>query len=234
MSNYPPPGVQGSPYAQPGYPPPQRSGCGCGGCLGKILILLGIIFLLIILACGGIIFYASKHMTQQPGDVRTITDEITSMRVPTPLEPVGGGSVNLSAIGLVGEGAVYVDKDHKNSLVVISCRDFFGVSIKDQFVKMLESGQIKQTNNGPDEREEELKDVKKTPKELTIRGQKAVFEITEGVGVKSGKKKIRVQGAFEGKLGAAMLMMDVEEATISREQVDEVIQSIADGAEEKK
>ena len=57
MSNYPP--QQGSPlpgYPQDGYPP-QRPRSGCGGCLGKFLIFLGVIFLLIIVLCCGGIFY---------------------------------------------------------------------------------------------------------------------------------------------------------------------------------
>ena len=59
MSNDPPP--QGYPppgYPQAGYPSQQpRSGCGCG-CVGKFLILLGVVFLLIIATCCGVIYYS--------------------------------------------------------------------------------------------------------------------------------------------------------------------------------
>ena len=47
-----------------------------------------------------------------------------------------------------------------------------------------------------------------------IQGPKAVFDISEGIGVKSGKKKIRVQGAFKGKTGPAMFILDAEEDTL--------------------
>ena len=203
MSNYPPPGYpQGQPapgYPQAGYPPPQpRSGC--GGCLGKFLIFLGVVFVLIIAMCCGGIFYARQYfassMTKQPAEVQKISDEIISVTVPAPLEPVGGGRFRMPLVGTpLGQGVLYSDKNQKNLLILASIGAAFGPQLKEQVLQALESGTSqKQASSEVNEMHEELKDVKKTKIEPTILGEKAVFDITEGIGVQSNKKKIRVQG----------------------------------------
>src|SRR5580658_493743 len=125
MSNYPPP--QGYPqqnYPQEGYAPqPQRSGC--GGCLGKLLILLGILFALILAMCCGGIFYMKSYIanavTQQPVEVQKISDEIISINVPAPLAPVAGGRFQVPFVGTTfGQFALYSDKNHKGVLVLAS------------------------------------------------------------------------------------------------------------------
>jgi hypothetical protein len=243
MSNYPPPGMPQTAYPQAAYPPPpQPSGCGCGGCLGKFFILLGVgFFLMIVVCCGGFFYLGSllQHsITQQPNDVREIREEVAALDVPAPLAPVGAGRIKMPFTGtLIGEGAAFADKDRTSFLFVGSFGTVFGVNFKDQLLKAVESGQFqnKPANAKDDERSEDLKDVNKSQIDRTIRGEKAVFQITEGTGVKSGKKKIRVQGAFEGKIGPSLLVIDAEEATLSREKVDKIIQSIdAGGAGDKK
>ena len=59
-----------------------------------------------------------------------------------------------------------------------------------------------------------------------IQGEKAVFEITEGVGVQSNTPRIRVQGGFKGKTGPAIFILDAEEETLPLEKVQEMIESI--------
>src|SRR5271165_6105339 len=124
MSNYPPP--QGFPtqgYPQETYPP-QPPHSGCGGCLGKFLIFLGVIFLLIIaLCCGGFFYlrsYVASSVSQRPAEVQTISDEIISIRA-APLEPVAGGRFLVPIVDKsLGQGAVYSDKNHKSILVLAS------------------------------------------------------------------------------------------------------------------
>ncbi len=241
MSNYATPGTPPAGYTQPGYPPPQQpSGCGCGGCLGKFLILLGAVFLLMIVVCcgGGYFVFDSfkKSSTQQPAEVRAISDEIAPMNVPAPLEPKGGGRYKLPIFGPLGEGAIYAAPDKKAVLIVASFSDAFGPQFKDQMMKNLEAAPNQQRPaNENDELNEELKDVKTTTVERTIRGEKAEFHISEGIGVRHGKKKIKVNGAFQGKTGPALLVIMADEETLSRKEVDDIIQSIdGDDAAEKK
>ena len=231
MSNYPQPGyppatVVDTPPSV--YPPQRRSGC--GGCLVSVLIFLGVIFLLAIALCCGGFYYLKSSFVARPAEVQQISDEIASLRVPPPLEPVGGGRIKVPFVGtLVGEAAIYSDKGHTSMLILGSFGNAFGEKFKDDFLKNMESGQFqpKAGENRPNQdKAEELKDIKKTRLEPMIGDQKAGFEITQGVGVKSNKRKIRVQGGFLGKSGPAMLIIDAEEQTLSAEKVKEIIESI--------
>ena len=227
MSNYP--SQQGFPsqgYPQDGYPP-ARPRSGCGGCLGKFLIFLGVIFALVIAICCGGIFYVKSSVTGQPADVQAISDEIGPLHVPAPLEPVGGARLRVPLSGtLVYEGAIYADKDRKCTLSLVSFGEAFGQQFKDQLLKSFQSGQIQQRPADKGGSGEDLKDVKKTSRERTIQGDKAVFEISEGIGAQSGKQRIRVQGAFKGKSGPTIFLLDAEEDSLSRKKVEEMIDSI--------
>jgi hypothetical protein len=242
MSNYPPPGMPPSSYT-PAPPPPQPSGCGCGGCLGKFFILLGLAFFLILAVCcgGGYYFVQSikNSTTQQPVEVQAISDEITSMRIPNPpLAPTAGGRYKLPFIGPLGEGAIFSSSALGNAgknkpsaiLIVGSFSDAFGPQFKQQLMQGLESGSHPQNANENDDLNEDLKNPKESIVDLTIRGEAARFHITEGTGVRSGKKKIKVNGTFQGKNGPAILIIMADQATLSREQVDDIIKSIEDGA----
>ncbi len=238
MSNYPPPGMQTA-YPQPGYPPPPPQPSGCGGCLGKIFILLGVLFFLLIVACCGGGFYLRSYfknsITQQATEIQSIRDDITSIDIPDPpLSPAFGGRFKMPVSGtFLGQGAGYTAPNNKALLVVASFSDAFGPQFKDQLVKALENGPGGNAG-GNDQSHEELKDVKKSEVERTIRGEKAVFSVFEGVGVKSGAKKIQVQGEFAGKIGASFLFISAEEDTLSRKKVDRIINSIDGGQAEKK
>jgi hypothetical protein len=237
MSNYPPPqGYPSTAYPPPGYYPPQqqRPSSGCGGCLGKFLIVLGIIFLLLIVSCCGGIFYVTKyyfpsHTSLEPTEVQKISDEIISLRA-APLEPVAGGRYELPIGGKsIGQGVFYSDKNHKAVLFLVAIGDLFGSQFSDQILQGLESGQFQGqagAKRGNNENHEELKDVKKTRHEHTIQGDKVVFEIIEGVGEKSNKRKVHVQGGFKGKTGPVLFVLDAEADALSLEQVEGIIDSM--------
>ncbi len=249
MSNYPPyqsPGTSPQGYPQPGYPqpgypqggyPPEQPRSGCGGCLGKIFIFLGVIFLLLLITCGGLAYYLQSWLkssaTESPAEVQGIGDEIISMQVPAQFVPVGGGRFKLFGKEL-GQGAIYADKIHKqdngyhSTLIIASFSDSFGPQFKDQLLKGLEAGQS-QSQTRPDDKEnrtEALKDEKTSEITRTIGGQDAKFKITEGVGTRSGKAKIRVQGVFQGKTGSAVLILDADKETLSKDDVEKMIKSM--------
>ncbi len=243
MSNYPPPGMSPTAY-QPAPPPPQPSGCGCGGCLGKVFILLGIaFFLMLAICCGGGYYFVQtlkNSTTQQPGEVQAISDEIVSMRIPQPpLEAKAGGRYKLPFVGPVGEGAVFIADGGNSSkpkavLIVASFSDAFGPQFKQQLMQGLESGSNQQKPSENDDLNEELKNSEDSTVKRTIRGEEVKFHISQGIGVKSGKKKIKVNGAFQGKTGPALLMIMADEATLSRKQVEDIIQSIDKNVNDEK
>ena len=83
MSNNPQPSYPPTGQPQPGYPQVaiRLSGhaSGCGGCLVKILILLGVVFALILALCCGAFYYGkSAFFTDQPAQAQKISDEIAS------------------------------------------------------------------------------------------------------------------------------------------------------------
>ena len=112
------------------------------------------------------------------------------------------------------------------ALILGAFGEVLGQNFKDQLLESMESGQFQQKSANKNDKSEELKDVEKSHVERKIRGQKATFEISEGVGAKTNKRKIRVQGAFLGKSGPAILMIEAEEETLSVENVKELIDSI--------
>ncbi len=165
------------------------------------------------------------------------------MHIPQPpLEPKAGGRYKLPVVGPVGEGAVFIADNGNGAkgakpkavLIVASFSDAFGPQFKQQLMQGLESGSNQQKPSDNDDLNEELKNTKDSTVERTIRGETAKFHVSEGTGVKSGKKKIKVNGAFQGKTGPALLLIMADEATLSAKQVDDIIQSIDEGAKDEK
>jgi len=239
MSNYPPPGYQPPPsyptpgYPQESYPPPQpRSGYGCGGCLGKFLIFLGIVFLLLILVCGGTFYYVytkfRDSLTYNAPEINKVTDEIVSTDIPDVLKPVGGGRFKMPFVDkTLGQRVVYSDKNHKAILILASWDEGFSPQAGEQILQTLET--LMQPQNDADKSSEQmegLKEAKTTVLEREIHGAKAHFDITEGVGTQSNKPRIRAQGAFKGKSGPANLFLEADEDTLSRAQVEKTIKSM--------
>ncbi|MGA2258002.1 MAG: hypothetical protein ABSG53_25335, partial [Thermoguttaceae bacterium] len=197
----------------------------------KFLIFLGVVFLLMIAMCCGGFFYLKSYFasstSQQPAEVHKISDEIISIHIPAPLEPVAGGRFQMPILGKsLGRGAVYSDKNRTCILVLASIGDAFGPQLKEKILQGLEQGQSQNQPADRNENHEKLKDEKKTHRERTIQGERANFDITEGIGVQSNKKKIRVQGEFKGKTGPAILSLDADVETLPREQVDKMIDSM--------
>jgi hypothetical protein len=228
MSNYAPPGLQPTAYSQPGYPPPpQPSGCGCGGCLGKFFLLLGVLFFLLIVLCGGAVYFGyqslNKSISRQPAAIQAVQEEIASLQVPPQLKPVAGGHVNILGTDL-GEGVVYSAADGKCAMIV--ARPAGNQVPQNLLVLSLIWAEKQQHPTANMDLMEDLREVKTNSMARTIGGQEATFEISQGVGVKSGKKKIQVQGTFQGKSGSTLLIISAEEDTLSRKQIDEIIKSI--------
>ena len=234
MSNYPPPRLSAAQpvpaYPQAGYPP-QQPRSGCGGCLGKFLIFLGIIFALIIAMCCGGIFYVRSYIasaiTQQPAEVQTISDEIISIHVPASSGTRGWrplpGADRRQDVGTRGRLFRQESQGH-------ACFGFVwrGVwpAVQGPDSPGFGVGAIPEPTWRKGRESRGTQGCEDNQIERTIQGEKAVFDITEGTGVQSDKKKIRVQGAFQGKTGPAIFILDAEEETLSREKVEKMIDSM--------
>ncbi|MGD0896250.1 MAG: hypothetical protein ABR915_00355 [Thermoguttaceae bacterium] len=229
--------MQGS--EQPGYPPsqgfpppvvvyPPKTGMGCGA---KLLILLGVLFLLLILVCCGGFFgftyWVKNSVTTDANAVRTATEEITSIDVPAALEPAGAMNLHVPMSGrLIMVLVAFADKGpHKNDLLVLIASGEFldeqtQSKVREAFQQSLAQQGIQQ------EGQEQLKNRQSSVEERVIRGQAARFTIIKGVGANTGRQRIEVQGTFQGKTGAAALMLQADADRISEADVLKMLDSI--------
>jgi hypothetical protein len=221
MSSYPPPG---NPY-QPAPMQPPRQGIGCGV---KILIALGICFVVLVLICAGVIgygvYYAKHAIVQDPAKVEAMTADMTRIDVPPPLKPTMGMTLNVPfSSKTVATAVFYADPPSHSVLMLMAAGDAFEGKDQAQMQQSFEQSFRQQGARG----EGEQTIVQQTRQEnLTIRGQKATFTIGTGVGSQSKKPRIQVQGSFQGNKGTVALMLDADASKISEEKAEQMLKSI--------
>jgi hypothetical protein len=239
MSTYPPPSgypPQGPPpYAAPQWtPPPPPAGMGCGM---KLLVLLGVVFLLLILLCcgGGFLLkgYFQRSAVKDPAEVEAVTAKIAAIEIPPPLKPAGGMSLEIPFIKkTLMLFAMYGDKPEgkadspaqDSTLVLFALGDAFRGQNQEQMRRSIQEALDKQ---GMQKQEvEQLRNEQHSEKQVTIRGQKATFTITKGIGSKSKKPRMQVQGTFEGAAGPVLLLADVDTEQIGADKVLKMLDSI--------
>jgi hypothetical protein len=217
---YPPP-------AGPAWDEPPRTGLGCGA---KLLIFLGVLFLvLLLLCCGGgflVLSYIKRLATDDPHAVQAATHEITSITVPEPLQPAGALDLHFPfSDRRIAIFAAYVDKaDRKNTLMLAA----FGEVLDPQTQGRVR--QIFEESLGPEDSEAEgrdpLLDRQEVKKRRTIRGGEAVFTVTKGIGAESKKPRIEVEGTFQGKTGTVMLILRADADRLPEQKIVDMLDSI--------
>ena len=237
MSNFPPPGSpQQQPYPiQPGYPPgsepypPPRQGMGCGL---KILIALGVCFVLMAIVCCGSFYMAGRSFKPVTAakDVDALTKEIADIDIPARLEPVMGMNMQVPFVNkTLMKFVLYSDKnsseDKASNLTLIAMGDLLAGQNQEQVQQSFNESFSKSTGR-QNKQQETLQDEKRSTKERTIRGQKVTFTIVKGTGSTSKVPRIRVQATFPGKTGMVMLILDANAETLPQTDVEEMIDSI--------
>jgi hypothetical protein len=238
MSNYPPqPGRPQQGYPPPGYPqqpgpgwgpssPPPRSGMGC---LPQLLIGMGCLFVLLILACGGMLgvsyYYVQKSVVSDAATTVEITEQIAKIDVPRNMAPLGAINVRVPFSQQVAiRGAGYGSDNHKDSLMLLEMGDVFPPDVQKQlrqnFEQSLQEHGIK---TGGDEK---LRNREEYQKRFVIRGEPAVFTVTKGVTGEDNEPRVQIEGTFQGKNGPAILILNVNANDLSEEQALEMIQGI--------
>jgi hypothetical protein len=240
MSNYPPqpgslpPGPQQPFPAQPGYPPgsepypPPRAGMGCGM---KILIALGVCFLLLLILCcgGGYMVSKSFKPITAPKEIDAMTREMTDIDIPARLEPTGGIDMRLPLVNkTLMRFAVYSDKNSNeekaSNLILMAMGDFFAGQNQDQIRQSINDSFNKST--GRQNKQEKLQNEQHSTIDRTIRGEKVTFTVVKGTGAVSHVPRMRVQGVFPGKAGMVMLLLDANTDKLPEKEIDEMIESI--------
>jgi hypothetical protein len=203
------------------------------GCGAKLFILLGVLFVLLALACCGglfgLVYWLKNSFTNSPDAVKTATDEITSISIPAPLEPAAATSLHVPLSGkLVMVGAAYASKaateEHKTVLMLVEWGDFVNDQVQVTFRHGFEESLAEQGLKP--EGMEKTRDVHEFEKRRTIREKPAKFLIREAVDAETGKKRIEVDGTFQGRTGLAVLVLRADEEELPKQKVLDMLDSI--------
>ena len=217
------------PYMSPeGMPPYQKPRMSTGT---KVLLILGIIFLVLVLLCccgGGAFFwwgasYMKDAVSDDPQVVRRVTGEIVDIEMPDKLEPQFSVDMKVPFsderfMVMVGYG----DQAKGTAVMLASFGKEFAAQGQVQMKNQREK-QLRQQGLGPDQN---LGPQEVSEREIEVRGEPVKFMFATAKDPESGKERIQVTGAFEGKTGPVMIMVFADPEVLSEEEIVAMIESI--------
>lgn len=212
----------------PTFPPepPRSSGL-------KVLLVLGVgCGILLLVCCGGgtaIYFltrgYFQKAFSEDPAVVEGVGRGIAELDIPPALQPKA--SVNLKIPGTdqqIMTMAIFEAPNGAGTLFLAEFPGDLASADTDQLKEQLERQMADQGRQG--QGPQELVVSRSRPLDVEIRGKSATFTIETGVEPQSNIKYTRAVGAFQGKKGVALVVLQLRADQYSDERVDEIIRSI--------
>lgn len=217
---------------QQGPQPIQKQGMSGGN---KVLLILGIVFLvLILLCCGGLaVFffwarsYAKEAMSTDPAHVREVAAQIAPIQVPDVLKPEFSMDLKVPftdtpVMTMVG----YADKSKQSMLLLASFGEAFQgqnqAQMENQMEQSLREQGMKQRGN--------VTIKERSEREIEVRGKPVTFQFAKGTqkDPQTGAEtpRIEVTGTFQGPKGPVMLMVQADENTLSEDEIVKMIESI--------
>jgi len=220
---------------------PQRTGMGSGT---KWLLGLGIgCGVVVLLCCGGgiaFVYFGAKSIesaaTKDPAKVTQIADSITSIDIPAGLRPTMGIDYVAPIINKrIFTAAIFEDSAGEGTLTLAE----FPIKLEDADRENLEM-QMNQQMAGQGEGHKNIIVRESRSLELTVRGKPAKFMIQKGElsdashdravkpAEKAGDRKevVSASGTFQGKNGAALIVIQLDADKHSEEDVEKVLRSI--------
>jgi hypothetical protein len=182
-----------------------------------------------IVACGGVYFWGASwlksNVTDNPVEIQKINSEICTIKVPDGFTPSFGLRANIPFMPkTLGKMVAYTDgAATPGVLFMIEVGEFGDANAQEQLQEQF-AKQAQQKNG--QQGTEKLTDVVTSTVERKINKAPAEFHISEGMGERSHKKKIRVNGTFRGRSGPAVITFEAFEEKVSKEKVEEMIDSI--------
>ena len=217
------------PYMSPeGMPPYQKPGMSTGT---KVLIILGIIFLVLALLCcgGGVaVFWAGASymkdaISDDPQVIRRVTAEIADIDVPEKLKPQFSMNMKVPISGdKLMVMVVYGNQADGTAVMLASFGEAFADQGQAQMRQQMEQSLREQGFSpgggvGPGEA---------TEKEIEVRGEPVKFMFATAKDPDSGEDRSHVTGMFEGNTGPVMIMVFADPEKLSEEEIVEMLESI--------
>jgi hypothetical protein len=197
----------------------------------KVLIALGVGFgVLLLVCCGGFVgmgwwvqSYAEKMFSEDPEIIAETTDDITDVEIPEQFAPAGAIDIDIPFVEETFMSmSFYKGQEEGDALVIAQ----FGEAWTENSEGLDIADQVRDSLEEQGEGTQEMTIEKSDEVELTIRGEPATFVIERGTGNDSDEEMWRVSGAFKGKGGAAFLLLQAKTDNLTREQIDELLESL--------
>ena len=212
-------------HAEP-PPPPQGSSTG-----SKILfgcaIGCGVLFLL---CCGGLVGTTwlgykmlDNAVFRDPAKIEEVAAEVGTIDVPAALHPKAAFDVRLPIIDRTFvKAVVYTDEPQDQILAIGEFSESFA-SVDEKQLR----DQIDRALNDSDHHDgdDDFRVDETHTREIEIRGKPAQFRIEQGEN-KSGHKRIRAMGQFEGHHGVGLLYLQLDGEENKLEEVEKILNSI--------
>ncbi len=214
-----------NPYDSPDTTKPGMSGS------TKVLLGVGIgCGVLALLCCGGVIIAAvffgrsfSQATSTEPETIRAVTESIVTIEIPPPLKPVMSLDWTMPVVDRkMMTMAIYADKDDdpESMLFLFQMSEEF---VNRGMMKAQFEQQLRQSGNS-EWKEIELEDPETI--EVEINGSPAEFTFGRGKVRDSDREAWQAIGDFDGKAGAAMLIMQLDAEDYSEEQARGILNSM--------
>jgi hypothetical protein len=197
-------------------------GTGC-----KVLLILGIIFLVGALACCGCLgwlgYSVSKGVSDDPAVVRSVTDEMLGVEVLDGLDPALSMDVNIPVMGHMMTFVVWQDMASQSMLVLAQMGEMVVQGQSEEQMQQQLEDQLNQQGQGADFNVQ-APDIRQQV--IEVRGQPVTFTIATGEDDNTGASRIQVTGMIPGDDGPILLMFTGDADVYPEEDVVGMIESI--------
>lgn len=221
MSNFPQ-----DPYVAPQVV--EKQGMSTGA---KVLLILGIVFLVCLLLCcgGGIVLslmaskYAKNAVSQDPAVIAQRQSEIVDLEIPESFKPQVSMDMKVPMTGQPFMMFVtYTGPSAGDMITLVGIGEFLAGQSEEQIRLQMEQS-LRQQGLGSQDTTGQW-EVKE--KELTIAGKPTKFTFRVAKDEQGEPKRFEASGMVTGKRGPVLVTISAAPETLSEEQIDKILQSI--------
>ncbi|HIQ22745.1 MAG TPA: hypothetical protein EYH34_16090 [Planctomycetes bacterium] len=192
-----------------------------------MVFVLGLLFAgACVVCCGGLVglgWYFMRGMTDDPAEVRRVTQQMLQIELPEKLQPAMAMEVRVPWGGQpVFTMAFYVDPATQSALGLVSSPHMSAEQKRPEMERRLKES-FRQQGFDIDADWEE---IKQWEREIEVRGEKVRFTFTSGTDRESGTRFLALTGLVQGDRGPVMLTFVAPADQYGEEGMVKVIESI--------